>query len=226
MLHLLIRTNERGIILIGYARVSTQDQNTALQEDALNAKGCERVYIEKASGAKEDRPILADMLKNARQGDTIVVWKLDRLARSIRQLIEIAAGLRERGINIMSISDGIDTSTTVGEFTFHVLGALAQFERGLIRERVRAGIKAAQERGAKSGRKPMTHIDTIAKLDHARALVAGGMKPAQAAKLAGIGRTTLYKYLGERPQNSRYGKTNSANLRTDLRTVSLRKIAA
>ena len=185
-------------MLIGYARVSTQDQNTALQEDALRKAECELIYVEKASGAREDRPKLAEMFKHARRGDTVVVWRLDRLARSIRHLIEIAADLQKRGIHFKSLSDAIDTSTASGELHFHMLAALAQFERKLIQERVRAGLKSAWASGSVSGRKPLHHTENASKLDMARALVRGGMSVTKAAKQAGIGRSTLYRYLAER----------------------------
>src|SRR5262249_37811650 len=134
-------------MLLGYARVSTKDQDTALQEEALRKAGIELLFIEKASGAKEDRPELARMLDLAREGDTITVWRLDRLARSIRHLIEIAADLQKRGIHLRSLCDNIDTSTASGELHFHMLAALAQFERRLIQERVTAGLATARAQG-------------------------------------------------------------------------------
>ena len=124
---------------LGYARCSTKDQNLEQQRKALRAAGCERIFEDVASGAKEDRPELARLLDMARPGDTIVVWKLDRLARSIRHLIRVADALKVGGIHFHSLTDNIDTSTSSGELHFHMLAALAQFERGIIRERVRAG---------------------------------------------------------------------------------------
>jgi DNA invertase Pin-like site-specific DNA recombinase len=176
-------------MLIGYARVSTKDQDTALQEDALRKAGVERIFLEKASGAREDRPELTRVLDMARQGDVIVVWRLDRLARSIRHLIEIAGDLQKRGVHLKSLSDAIDTSTASGELHFHMLAALAQFERSLTRERVNAGLKVAREAGRIGGR-PKVSDD---KLDHARALIAGGMGIKAAAKMAGVSRSSIYR---------------------------------
>ena len=141
-------------MLVGYARVSTQDQNPALQLDALNAAGCERVFTEKASGAQRDRPELAAAFSYMRQGDSLVVWKLDRLARSLSQLIETVAHLESQGIGFRSLTEAIDTTTAGGKLIFHIFGALAEFERSVIRERTRAGLKAARERGRKGGRPP------------------------------------------------------------------------
>ena len=205
-------------MLIGYARVSTQDQNTALQEDALRKAECELIYVEKASGAREDRPKLAEMLKHARRGDIIVVWRLDRLARSIKHMIEIAGDLQKRGIHFKSLSDAIDTSTASGELHFHMLAALAQFERRLIQERVRAGLESAWAAGSVSGRKPLDHAESVEKLELARTLVRGGKSVTQAAKAAGIGRSTLYRYLEAVPQTPVPRKRRQRDNGTDLET--------
>jgi DNA invertase Pin-like site-specific DNA recombinase len=207
---------------IGYARVSTQDQNTALQEDALNKAGCETIHIEKASGAKEDRPVLADMLRHARRDDVIIVWRLDRLARSIRHLIEIAAELQKRGIHLRSLSDNIDTSTASGELHFHMLAALAQFERKLIAERVRAGLEAAWASGSVSGRKRLDDDKHSDKLELARTLIRGGKSVTAAAKAAGIGRSSLYRYLESETvsKSSASPKKGRRHLGTDLGTNS------
>ena len=141
-------------MLVGYARVSTQDQNPALQLDALKAAGCEKVFTEKASGAQRDRPELAAALSYMRSGDSLVVWKLDRLARSLPQLIETVATLEDQGIGFRSLTEAIDTTTAGGKLVFHIFGALAEFERSVIRERTRAGLKAARDRGRKGGRPP------------------------------------------------------------------------
>ena len=141
-------------MLVGYARVSTQDQNPALQLDALKAAGCEKVFTEKASGAQRDRPDLAAALSYMRSGDSLVVWKLDRLARSLPQLIETVATLEDQGIGFRSLTEAIDTTTAGGKLVFHIFGALAEFERSVIRERTRAGLKAARDRGRKGGRPP------------------------------------------------------------------------
>ena len=139
-------------MLIGYARVSTLDQKPALQIDALKSAGCERIFTEKASGAQRERPELKAALEYLRSGDTLVVWKLDRLARSMRQLIETVEDLHSRGIELHSLTESIDTATPGGRLVFHIFGALAEFERAVIRERTSAGLQAARERGKKGGR--------------------------------------------------------------------------
>jgi DNA invertase Pin-like site-specific DNA recombinase len=139
-------------MLVGYARVSTLDQNPALQIDALKGAGCERILTEKASGAQRDRPELKAALNYIRAGDTLVVWKLDRLARSMRQLIETVEDLHSRGVELRSLTESIDTATPGGRLVFHIFGALAEFERAVIRERTSAGLQAARERGKKGGR--------------------------------------------------------------------------
>jgi DNA invertase Pin-like site-specific DNA recombinase len=140
--------------LIGYARVSTLDQDPALQLDALSTAGCKRTYVDHASGAKTDRPELAKAIDYARDGDVLVVWKLDRLGRSLPHLIAITGDLRTRGVQFRSLTEGIDTTTPAGRMYFHMLGALAEFERDLIRERTMAGLSAARARGRKGGRHP------------------------------------------------------------------------
>ncbi len=139
-------------MLVGYARVSTLEQKSALQTDALKVAGCERIFTEKASGAQRDRPELNAALDYLRAGDTLVVWKLDRLARSIHQMIETVENLQARGIELRSLTENIDTSTASGRLIFHIFGALAEFERTVIRERTSAGLQAARERGKKGGR--------------------------------------------------------------------------
>jgi DNA invertase Pin-like site-specific DNA recombinase len=175
---------------LGYARVSTKDQDTALQEDALRKAGVEHIFSEKASGAKAGRPELAKALEFMREGDTLVVWKLDRLARSMRQLMETVEELRRRKINFHSITENIDTSTAAGELHFHLFGALAQFERSLIKERVNAGLAAARARGRVGGRPQVES----ARLEHAETLIRGGESVSKAAKLAGISIATLKRY--------------------------------
>src|SRR5919205_2274577 len=138
--------------LVGYARVSTLDQKPQLQLDALRAAGCQKLFVEKASGAKEDRAQLQAALDYMRPGDTLVVWKLDRLARSMKQLIATVEELKEREIGFRSLTEAIDTTSAAGELFFHIFGALAQFERSIIRERTNAGIRAALARGRKGGR--------------------------------------------------------------------------
>ena len=176
---------------IGYARVSTQDQSTNMQLDALRASGCVRIFSEKASGAKKDRSELLKALEYARQGDVIVVWKLDRLARSMRQLIETMEMLKDRGIALESLTEKIDTASAQGKLVFGIFASLAEFERALIKERVIAGLQAARQRGRKGGR-PRVEQD---KLTHASVLLRAGYSTAKAAKAAGIGRATLCRHL-------------------------------
>ena len=139
-------------MLIGYARVSTQDQNPELQHDALMEAGCEKVFTEKASGAQRDRPELQAALDYMRPGDALVVWKLDRLARSLKQLIETIERLEEKQIGFRSLTEAIDTTTSGGRLIFPLFGALAEFERSIIRERTKAGLAAARARGRFGGR--------------------------------------------------------------------------
>ena len=180
-------------MLIGYARVSTQDQNPDLQIDALKASGCERIFEEKASGAKRNRPELKAAIKYARAGDTLMVWKLDRLARSMKQLVETVEGLEEIGIDFRSLTEAIDTTTPGGKLVFHVFGALAEFERSIITERTNAGLAAARARGRIGGRPSALSTDDIAA---ARALLAddSGLSIGDIAKRLGISPATLYRY--------------------------------
>jgi len=180
-------------MLIGYARVSTQDQNTALQLDALKAAGCEQVFVEKASGVQRDRPILMSAITYLRPGDTLVVWKLDRLARSMKQLIETIEMLEGHGVGFRSLTEAIDTITAGGRLVFHIFGALAEFERSIIRERTRAGLDAAKARGRRGGRRPkLTEKDLAA----ARALLAeASITVDDVARRLGVSPATLYRYL-------------------------------
>lgn len=141
-------------MLIGYARVSTIDQNLDLQLDALKNVGCEKLFEDKINGSKLNRPGLSKALEDLRRGDTLVVWKLDRLGRSLRNLIELINELHEKDVMFRSIQDGIDTSNSIGQFFFHITGAFAELERNLIKERTKAGLNAARARGRKGGRKP------------------------------------------------------------------------
>jgi DNA invertase Pin-like site-specific DNA recombinase len=178
---------------IGYARVSTLDQNLALQRDALKEAGCEKIFIEQMSGAVTDSPALREALDYARSGDTLIVWKLDRLARSMKQLIETIEMLRSRDIGFRSLTEAIDTTTAQGVLVFHMFSALAEFERALIRERTRAGLMAAKRAGHIGGRPPkMTEDD----LDVARTLLANSdMSVADIAGRLGVSPATLYRYL-------------------------------
>ena len=180
-------------MLIGYARVSTQEQNLALQRDSLKTAKCERIFVEKASGAQRDRPELKAAIDYMRDGDTLVVWKLDRLARSLKQLIETVEDFGQRGIGLRSITESIDTGTSGGKLIFHIFGALAEFERSVIRERTQAGLKAARARGRVGGR-PSVLND--ADLIEARALLSNpDISVAQVAKRLGVAESTLYRYL-------------------------------
>jgi DNA invertase Pin-like site-specific DNA recombinase len=178
---------------IGYARVSTQDQNLALQRDALEKAGCERLFVERASGAQRERPQLKAAVDYMRSGDTLVVWKLDRLARSLKQLIETVEALGRREIGLRSLTETIDTGTSGGRLIFHVFGALAEFERSIIRERTRAGLAAARARGRVGGRPPALAADDLAA---ARALLRDPeITVAQAARRLGVASSTLYRHL-------------------------------
>lgn len=180
-------------MLVGYARVSTEDQNPDLQRRALKEAGCKKIFVEKASGAQRDRPQLVAALDYMRQGDTLCVWKLDRLARSLKQLIETVETFDERGTHFLSLTEKIDTSTPSGRLVFHVFGALAEFERGLIRERTLAGLASARARGRVGGR-PKSVSDATVKAAKAM-LQAGEMTVTEIAKQLGVSPSTLYRYL-------------------------------
>lgn len=180
-------------MLIGYARVSTNDQDLALQVDALNAAGCEKVFTDKASGAKAERPGLAEALTYARAGDTLVVWKLDRLGRTVRGLIDLVLQLQAGSIGFRSLTDGIDTSTAGGRFFFHVMAAFAEMERDLIQERTRAGLQAARKAGRIGGRKPAMSDDM--KAQATRLLSTGQVTPRDVAKTLGVSLSTLYRHI-------------------------------
>lgn len=180
-------------MLIGYARVSTQEQNPQLQLDALRAAGCGRVYTEKASGAQRDRPELKAALDHARAGDALVVWKLDRLARSLKQLIETVEGLEARGVGFRSLTEAVDTTTAGGRLVFQVFGALAEFERGVIRERTAAGLAAARARGRTGGRPPALVAKDLAV---ARALLRDpAITVEEVARRLKVAPATLYRHL-------------------------------
>lgn len=184
-------------VRVGYARVSTTDQSPELQLEALRRAGCERVYTERASGARDDRPELARVLGDVlRAGDILVVWKLDRLARSLKTLITTAEALERRGVGLVSLTESIDTTTPGGMLVFHVFGAISQFERALICERTTAGLAEARRQGRKGGRPPSFTPDDILA---ARALMAQGKLPVRAvAKRMGVSVATLYRHVGGR----------------------------
>ena len=177
---------------IGYARVSTEDQNLDLQLDALKTAGCEQLFTDKVSGAAKAKDGLEEALRYVREGDILVVWKLDRLGRTVKGLVELVEGMQARGVQFKSITDGIDTSTTAGRFFFHVMAALAEMERELIRERTKAGLSAARARGRLGGRKPKMDESKIAA---ARKLLEAGTSGKDVAKNLGVSRATLYRAL-------------------------------
>ena len=180
---------------IGYARVSTDDQTLDLQLDALTSSGCNTVYEETASGKSKDRPELVHCLKALRQGDVLVVWRLDRLGRSLPDLVRIVSDLEQRGVGFESLTEKIDTTSATGRLTFHVFAALAEFERNIIRERTKAGLDAARARGRKGGRKPALNDKQVREI---RALLADPeIQVGEVARRYGVSRTTLYSYINK-----------------------------
>ncbi|MFA6922603.1 MAG: recombinase family protein [Gallionella sp.] len=180
-------------MLVGYARVSTQDQKADLQTDALQAAGCEKIFTEKASGAQRDRPELKASLEYIRAGDMLIVWKLDRLARSIKQLIETVEDLEKRGIGFKSLTENIDTTTSGGKLIFHIFASLAEFERSIIQERTKAGLDAARARGKRGGRPPaLTDKDIQA----AKAMLADpNITVEEVATRLKVAPSTLYRHI-------------------------------
>lgn len=181
-------TTRKGDIL-GYARVSTTDQDASSQRDRLTAFGAIRVFTDVISGNRTRRPGLAELIDHARSGDSLCVLRLDRLGRSLKELLEIVEDLKKRGIHLVSIEERIDTTSAAGELVFHVFGSIAHFERRLIAERTRDGIAAARKRGKKPGRPPLSGE----KVSAVKKLVKAGMTPGQAAKQLNIGRATAYR---------------------------------
>lgn len=180
-------------MLVGYARVSTQEQDTSLQLDALRAAGCEKLFEEKASGAQRDRPQLQAALDYMRAGDTLVVWKLDRLARSMRQLIDTVEDLHTQDIGFRSLTEAIDTTTAGGKLIFHIFGALAEFERSVIRERTNAGLRAARARGRLGGRPPALNEQ---KRIMAKAMLRDpGITVEDVARQLEVSPATLYRHI-------------------------------
>lgn len=181
---------------IGYARVSTKEQNLSLQMDALEKEGCKEIFQEKISGAKADRPELRKMIDQLRAGDIIVTWKLDRMGRSLRDLVNLMNEIQEKGAGLKSLHDSIDTSTPQGKLTFHLFASLAEFERDIIRERTKAGLEAARARGRKGGRPKGLSKEAQDKAMIAETLYKQGeMTVTQICKHLDIARSTLYKYL-------------------------------
>ena len=179
-------------MLIGYARVSTHEQNLTLQEDAFKKIGCEKVFKDIMSGSTQKRPGLTLALDALREGDTLVVWKLDRLGRSVKHLVDLVTYLEKNGIHFRSITDNIDTSTPSGRFFFHVMASLAQMERELIVERTKAGLEVARNLGRIGGRK---RVMTDSKIQAAKQLLANGEAPKEVAKNLGISLPTLYRWI-------------------------------
>ena len=179
-------------MLIGYARVSTQDQNLDFQIDALTKAGCHRLFDDKVSGSRAERPGLAKALDMLREGDTLVVWKLDRLGRSVKNLVDLVGQLHQQSVQFKSLTDAIDTGTPSGRFFFHVIASLAEMERELIVERTRAGLDVARQLGRKGGRKPKM---TDSKIESAKKLLASGVPPKDVARNLGVSVPTLYRWV-------------------------------
>ena len=179
-------------MLIGYARVSTADQHLDLQRDALGKAGVDKLFEDIISGSRAERPGLAKAIEHLRDGDTLVVWKLDRLGRSVKHLVTFVEDLQARNVQFRSLTDSIDTSTPAGRFFFHVMASLAQMERELTIERTRAGLHAARQQGRVGGRKRKM---TDSKIVAARQLLASGTPPRDVAKNLGISIPTLYRWI-------------------------------
>jgi DNA invertase Pin-like site-specific DNA recombinase len=187
-------------MLVGYCRVSTQDQTLNLQLDALQQAGCEKTFQDVASGAKADRPGLLQALGYAREGDTLVVWRLDRLGRSLKHLIEVVESLERRGIGFKSLREAIDTTTSGGKLVFHIFCSLAEFERQVIQERTKAGLEAARARGRKGGRR---QILSPKKIEMGKTLASDPNRPIQEiCKLLQISTSTYYRYIHEPKDNA------------------------
>jgi len=177
---------------IGYARVSTIDQNPNSQRDALKAAGCEKVVTEKVSGASLKRPKLEKLLRSLNANDILTVWRLDRVGRSLPHLLDVVADLKARDVGFQSLNETIDTTTANGELIFHLFASMAQFERSLIVERTQAGLVAAKKRGVRLGRPPALKT---AQIKHARKLIESGERPSAVAGTLGVDRSTLYRHL-------------------------------
>ena len=193
---------------IGYARVSTRDQSLSMQVEALKEAGCFQIHEEIASGAKAARPILDEIMRNLREGDTLVIWKLDRLGRNLAHLIHLTTKLIEKKVGLISLNDPIDTTTPQGRLIFGIFASLAEFERELIRERTQAGLKSARARGRKGGRPKGMSKSAMEKAAIAEALYRNGTIPVKKiAEQLDISKTTLYLYL--RSRNVRIGEKKS-----------------
>ena len=188
-----METSTRSGDLVGYARVSTWDQNSDLQVDALTKIGCARIFTDHASGTRTDRPQLEACLDYLRPGDTVVVWRLDRLGRSLRHLVDTVSGFEERDVGFRSLTEAIDTTTSTGRLVFHIFCALAEFERDLIVDRTQAGLAAARARGKVAGRKPKLSPDQVAVAQ--RLHRDGKHTVSEIAKELGVSRATIYRHL-------------------------------
>jgi DNA invertase Pin-like site-specific DNA recombinase len=189
-------------MIIGYARVSTTEQDTALQLDALQAVDCERVYQESGSGASRARPELARCLDAIRAGDTLVVWRLDRLGRSLKDLVEIITELEEKGVGFRSLTEAIDTTNPGGKLVFHIFAALSEFERSLIQERTKAGLAAARARGRKGGRPRKLDYKQVQK---ARAMLADpAITKTEVAEHFGVTRMTLNEAIHRAEEDEKF----------------------
>jgi len=183
-------------MLIGYARVSTTEQTLALQSDALTNAGCSRIFTDTASGATTSRPGLTEAMNFTREGDVLVVWRLDRLGRSLKHLIDTITTLNQQGIGFRSLTENIDTTTSGGKLIFHIFGALAEFERDIIRERTRAGLEAARARGRNGGRPKAASLSDPRKVAMAQALYSDKDNSiAEICRTLRISRSTLYRYI-------------------------------
>ena len=186
-----LASKDKGL-LIGYARVSTQDQNLELQTEALQSAGCKKIFEDRASGSRAERLGLAQARENLRTGDTLVVWKLDRLGRSVKHLVDFVGELQKEGVQFKSLTDSIDTGTASGRFFFHVMASLAEMERELIVERTRAGLEVARQLGRTGGRKRQM---TDSKIKAAKKLLSSGVPARDVASNLGVSVPTLYRWL-------------------------------
>lgn len=182
--------SQNACMKIGYARVSTIDQNPNAQRDALKTAGCEKVVTEKVSGASVKRPKLEKLLRSLNAGDVLTVWRLDRVGRSLPHLLDVVSDLKARDVGFQSLNETIDTTTANGELIFYLFASMAQFERSLIVERTQAGLAAAKRRGARLGRRPALKT---AQIKHARKLIELGERPSTVAVSLGVNRSTLYR---------------------------------
>lgn len=199
-------------VKFGYARVSTSDQSPALQKDALKKAGCRKIFVDYVSGATAERKELQSLLDHVEAGDVIVIWKLDRLSRSLSHLVELTNDLHARGVGLISLNDPIDTTTSQGKLMFHIFASLAEFERDLISERTKAGLNAARARGRTGGRPKGLSKQARQKAAAAEALYkSGDLTITEIIQQLEIGRATLYKYLRYRGVEIGKPKTVSAS---------------